>query len=286
MPRDKNRTVLDGLPWPSANEGNCCKGVNVMKPTNALSEKRIIVTGAARGIGASAARALAAAGATVTGLDITEPLDIGSPVPGDGRLTHQLCDISSRQSATLAVDNAVKTMGGLDVLIHVAGIQRYTPAESITDDEWDLVMGVNARGTMITNQAAFPHLKDRGGRIVNFASAAGAMGLRGCAHYAASKGAVLAWTRTIAQEWGQYGITANAIAPGMWTPMYEATRSGMTPEQLVAHDRGMAMMIPLGGKLGDPDTDMAPVLVFLASDASHFITGQTLAVDGGLMMVR
>jgi 3-oxoacyl-[acyl-carrier protein] reductase len=68
--------------------------------------------------------------------------------------------------------------------------------------------------------------------------------------------------------------------------MYEATRSGMTPEQLVAHDRGMAMMIPLGRKLGDPDKDMAPVLVFLASDASHFITGQTLAVDGGLMMVR
>ncbi len=254
-----------------------------MTDTATLAGKRIIVTGAGRGIGASAARALAEAGARVTGLDIST---VETPASNAGRLTHGVCDVSSRASTTAAVDRAVAEMGGLDVLIHVAGLQRYTPAEEITDDEWDLVLGVNAKGTMITNQAAFPHLKDRGGRIVNFASAAGALGLRGCAHYAASKGAVLAWTRTIAQEWGRYGIAANAVAPGMWTPMYDTTRAGMSPEQLEAHDRGMAMMIPLGGRLGDPDTDMAPVLVFLASDAARFITGQTLAVDGGLMMVR
>src|SRR5690606_30701402 len=205
--------------------------------------------------------------------------------PTSGALTYDVCDVSSRASTVAAFDRAVATMGGLDVLVHVAGIQRYTPAEAITDEAWDLGLGVNARGTLITNQAAFPHLKERCGRIVNFASAAGAMGLRGCARYAASEGAVLAWTRTIAQEWGPHGISANAIAPGMWTPMYDGTRAGMTPEQLEAHDRGMAMLIPLGGRLGDPDADMAPVLVFLASDASRFITGQTLAVDGGLMMV-
>ncbi|CAN5306690.1 SDR family oxidoreductase [soil metagenome] len=255
-----------------------------MTETTVLTGKRIIVTGAARGIGASAARALAAAGATVTGLDITQGPAESQTV--SGTLTYGLCDVSSRASTTAAFDRAVEVMGGLDVLIHVAGIQRYTPAEAITDDEWDLVLGVNAKGTMIANQAAFPHLRGKGGRIVNFASAAGALGLRGCAHYAASKGAVLAWTRTVAQEWGPHGISVNAIAPGMWTPMYDTTRAGMTPEQLEAHDRGMAMMIPLGGRLGDPDADMAPVLVFLASDASRFITGQTLAVDGGLMMVR
>jgi NAD(P)-dependent dehydrogenase (short-subunit alcohol dehydrogenase family) len=257
-----------------------------MTEPGTLTGKRIIVTGAARGIGMSAAKALAAAGATVTGLDL-----IGGPVEsitgsGPGSLTYGVCDVSSRASTGPAFDRAVAAMGGLDVLIHAAGIQRYTPAEDITDDDWDLVLGVNARGTMIANQAAFPYLKGRGGRIINFASAAGAVGLRGCAHYAASKGAVLAWTRTIAQEWGQFGISANAIAPGMWTPMYDTTRAGMTAEQLEAHDRGMAMMIPLGGRLGDADSDMAPVLVFLASDASRFITGQTLAVDGGLMMVR
>lgn len=257
-----------------------------MKETSTLANKKIIVTGAARGIGASATRALAAAGARVTGLDLSDPSADTAESPSSGVFAYETCDVSSRESTRAAVDRAVAAMGGLDVLIHAAGVQRYTPAEAITDEDWELVVGVNARGTMIVNQAVFPHLKDRGGRIVNFASAAGALGLRGCAHYAASKGAVLAWTRTIAQEWGPYRISVNAIAPGMWTPMYDATRAGMTPEQLEAHDRGMAMMIPLGGRLGDPDADMAPVLVFLASDASRFITGQTLAVDGGLMMVR
>lgn len=257
-----------------------------MDETSTLANKKIIVTGAARGIGASATRALAAAGAMVTGLDLSGPSADTAESPPSSVFAYETCDVSSRASTRAAVDRAVAAMGGLDVLIHAAGVQRYTAAEAITDEEWELVVGVNARGTMIANQAVFPHLKDRGGRIVNFASAAGALGLRGCAHYAASKGAVLAWTRTIAQEWGPYGISVNAIAPGMWTPMYDATRAGMTPEQLEAHDRGMAMMIPLGGRLGDPDADMAPVLVFLASDASRFITGQTLAVDGGLMMVR
>ncbi|MFE9085486.1 SDR family NAD(P)-dependent oxidoreductase [Brevundimonas sp. NPDC003935] len=257
-----------------------------MDETATLANKKIIVTGAARGIGASATRALAAAGAMVTGLDLSGPPADTAASPPSSVFAYETCDVSSRASTRAAVDRAVAAMGGLDVLIHAAGVQRYTPAEAITDEEWELVVGVNARGTMIANQAVFPHLKDRGGRIVNFASAAGALGLRGCAHYAASKGAVLAWTRTIAQEWGPYGISVNAIAPGIWTPMYDATRAGMTPEQLEAHDRGMAMMIPLGGRLGDPDADMAPVLVFLASDASRFITGQTLAVDGGLMMVR
>lgn len=257
-----------------------------MAETTTLSGKRIIVTGAARGIGASAARALAAAGATVTGVDIVDrPITTHKDETGQA-LAHLICDVSSRSSTQAAFDAATASMGGLDVLIHAAGVQRYTPAEAISDDEWDLVLSVNAGGTMITNQAAFPHLKERGGRIINFASAAGAVGLRGCAHYSASKGAVLAWTRAVAQEWGVHGISVNAIAPGMWTPMYESTRSGMTTEQLEFHDRGMASLIPLGGKLGDPDRDMAPVLVFLASDASRFITGQTLAVDGGLMMVR
>ena len=117
-------------------------------------------------------------------------------------------------------------------------------------------------------------------------SAHSAAGLSGCAHYAASKGAVLGWTRTIAQEWGRYGITANCVAPGIWTAMYQKTRDGMTPEQLALHDAGMAQMIPLGGRLGDPDRDMAPVLLFLVSDAARFITGQTLPVDGGMVPSR
>jgi NAD(P)-dependent dehydrogenase (short-subunit alcohol dehydrogenase family) len=255
-----------------------------------LVGKRVIVTGSSRGIGASAVAALVRAGARVAAFDVAveagQAMAAKASESGPGAAKFRICDVASRSSVTAAVDAAVAEMGGLDALVNVAGIQQYTPAEQITDDDWDRLFAVNARGTMTTNQAAFPHLKEKGGRIINFASAAGAAGLRGCAHYAASKGAVLAWTRTIAQEWGQYGITANAIAPGMWTPMYDATRERLSPRERAFHDKRMAAMIPLGGRLGDPDTDMAPVLVFLVGEGARFMTGQTLAVDGGLLMVR
>jgi NAD(P)-dependent dehydrogenase (short-subunit alcohol dehydrogenase family) len=254
-----------------------------------LAGKRVIVTGAARGIEASAVRGLVEAGAQVVALDLEsagEAVADAANRIGPGQAWFRVCNVTDRARTTAAFDAAAVQMGGLDALVHAAGIQRYTPAESVTDEEWDLVMGVNAGGVRITNQAAFPHLKEAGGRIINFASAAGAAGLSGCAHYAASKGAVLAWTRTIAQEWARYGITANAIAPAMWTPMYDATRGRLDEEALAAHDRGMAMAIPLGGRLGDPDRDMTPVLTFLVGDGARFITGQTLAVDGGLLMVR
>jgi NAD(P)-dependent dehydrogenase (short-subunit alcohol dehydrogenase family) len=258
--------------------------------TEDLTGKVAIVTGAARGIGASAVHGLVKAGARLAALDLDEAAGeavvAAANQAGPGQAWFHRCDVADRGRTSSVFEAAVAQMGGLDALVHVAGIQRYTPAESIGDEEWDLVMGVNAGGVRVTNQAAFPYLKQAGGRIINFASAAGAMGLSGCAHYSASKGAVLAWTRTIAQEWARYGITANAIAPAMWTPMYDATRSRLTEEELAAHDRGMAMAVPLGGRLGDPDRDMAPVLVFLVSDGARFITGQTLAVDGGLMMVR
>lgn len=258
--------------------------------TAPLAGKKVIVAGTARGIGAAAVRGLIEAGAQVAALDI----DPGGQAVIDaanrgaaGLGTFRLCDIVDRAQAFAAVDAAVAEMGGVDALIHIAGVQRYVPAESITDEEWDRLVGVNAKGVMITNQAVFPHFKAQGsGRIVNFASAAGARGLRGCAHYAASKGAVLAWTRTIAMEWGPLGISCNSVAPGIWTPMYDTTRSRLDPEALAAHDAAMARNIPLGGRLGDPDKDMAPVLVFLVSDGARFITGQTIPVDGGLLMVR
>jgi NAD(P)-dependent dehydrogenase (short-subunit alcohol dehydrogenase family) len=95
---------------------------------------------------------------------------------------------------------------------------------------------------------------------------------------------VLGWTRTVAKEWARYGITVNALAPGMWTPMYDAHRAKFSPQETAEHDRMMAMMIPLGGRLGDPDRDLAPFLVFMVSDGARFITGQTLAVDGGMLI--
>ena len=116
-------------------------------------------------------------------------------------------------------------------------------------------------------------------------SGAAIRGQRGGAHYSAAKGAVMAWTRTVAQEWAPYGITVNAVLPAIWTPMYDSYRSHMSPEQLAMHDRGMQFAIPLGGRLGDADQDLGPVMVFLASEMSRFITGQAVAVDGGMVML-
>jgi NAD(P)-dependent dehydrogenase (short-subunit alcohol dehydrogenase family) len=239
-----------------------------------LAGVRAVVTGAARGMGQACATALAEAGAHVVGLDRT---------PTDGLLT---CDVSDPAAVEEAFASAVKTLGGLDVLVHAAGIQLDSPAESIPVADWEQVMRVNALGTVLTNQAAFPHLLAAGGgSLVNFASNAGVQGMPGSAHYAASKGAVLAWTRTCAREWGRHRIRANAIAPGIWTPMYDDYRARMTPEEMERHDSWQATRIPLGGRLGDPARDLAPVVVFLAGSGSRFVTGQTLPVDGGALLL-
>jgi len=248
-----------------------------------LQGKRIIVTGSARGIGAAALRAYVAAGARVAALDVSDEAGRAA-VEGLAAARYFHCDVARRTEVDAGFAEATAWLGGLDALVNIAGVERAAPAESIAEEDWDLMFDVNARGTLNTNQAAFPHLREKGGRILNFASAAGVMGLPGCAHYSAAKAAVLGWTRTVAKEWARHGITVNALAPGMWTPMYEAHRSRMNPDELKAHDAMMAKAIPLGGKLGDPDRDMAPVLVFLMSDGARFITGQTLAVDGGLMI--
>ncbi|GAA7766832.1 short-chain dehydrogenase [Cupriavidus sp. SHE] len=253
-----------------------------------INGKRVIVTGSASGIGASAIKALVAAGARVAGMDLAD--EVGQAVAsaatqaGPGEARYQRCDVSRKEDVDAAFTAAVDWLGGLDALVNIAGVERKSAAESISQQDWDLMFDVNARGTLNTNQAAFVHLRERGGRIVNFASAAGVMGVPGLAHYSAAKAAVLGWTRTAAKEWGRYGITVNAMAPAMWTPMYEKFRARLDDAQLQAHDAMMAQQVPLGGRLGDPDRDMAPVLVFLVSDGARFITGQTLAVDGGLMI--
>ena len=256
---------------------------------NQLENRRIIVTGGASGIGASVVRAYVAEGAQVASLDILD--DAGAEIaraasakgPGSARYWH--CDVSRRSETDRAVDEAVAVLGGLDALANIAGVERTAPAESIDDDHWDLMFEVNARGTFHTNQAAFRHMKDGGGQIVNFGSGAGIQGMRGGAAYSAAKGAVLAWSRTAAKEWGRYGITVNAMAPAIWTPMYDAHRARMTKDELAAHDEAKRSAVLIGGRLGDPDRDFAPVMVFLVSEGARFITGQTLPVNGGSLIL-
>lgn len=255
-----------------------------------LGDRRIIVTGGARGIGAATARAYVAAGARVAVLDILDEAGealvnaLNRAGPGSARYHH--CDIAHRPEVDRIFDAVVAEFGGLDVLANIAGVERHTPAEAITDSEWDLIFDVNVRGTLLTNQAAYRHMKDRGGRILNFGSDAGLVPYVNGAHYSAAKGAVFSWTRTIAHEWGRHGVTANALVPALWTPMYEEHRATFDAEQLAAHDAMMAGLIPVGGKLGDPDTDFAPFMVFMAGEGARFINGQILSVNGGLNTVR
>ncbi|MCU1593779.1 MAG: oxidoreductase [Frankiales bacterium] len=249
-----------------------------------LAGRRVVVTGGASGMGAGLVRALPLRGARVVSLDVTEAA--GRAVAQAAGAHFVPVDVSEPDSVAAAMGEAAEHLGGLDVLVHAAGI---APAGSGTETEpelWDRVMAVNARGTYLTNRAAFPYLSVQGGRVLNFASAAGVQGHPGKAAYAASKGAVLAWTRTVAVEWAPYQITVNAIAPAIWTPMYDTTRASMSLEQLAAHDVMMAKAVPLGGRLGDVDRDLVPVIAFLCGDGARFMTGQVLAVDGGTLMLR
>lgn len=256
-----------------------------------LDGSRIVVTGGAQGIGASAVRALVREGARVVSLDVRDDEGrrgaLDATVEGPGTAEFVACDVRRRDQVTAAFAEAVGLLGGLDGLVHAAGVESRGPAEDLTDEQWDTVLGVNLTGTFLTNQTAFPYLCEAGGgRILNFGSGAALEPFPRAAHYSAAKAGVMAWTRTVAHAWGQHGITVNAVVPAMRTPLYEATRASMTPDQLTAHDALLASRLPLGGALGEPDRDLAPVLVFLLGPGARFITGQFVAVDGGLSHAR
>ena len=250
-----------------------------------LQDRKIVVTGGASGIGAATVRAYAAEGASVASLDVNDDAGRRIAAEAHGRVIYHHCDVSHRREVDDVFARVVHALGGLDVLAHAAGIERGAPAEEITEEEWERVFAVNVSGTVHTNQAAFRHMRERGGRIINFGSGAAIRGQPGAAHYAAAKGAVMAWTRTVAQEWARHGITVNAIVPAIWTPMYDTHRARMSEEERTVHDLAMRHVIPLGGRLGDPARDLAPVMVFLAGDGARFVTGQAIAVDGGMIML-
>lgn len=255
-----------------------------------LDGKRIIVTGGARGIGAAVVRAYALEGAQVASFDVLDEsgkqVAEGADNKGPGTVRYYHCDVSRQSEVKDAFASALGNLGQLDVLANVAGIERSSPAEVITDKELDLIFKINFYGAVYTNQEAFKYMHERGGRIINFGSSAGLMPFVNGAHYSAAKGAVISWTRTVAHEWGKYGIGVNAVAPAIWTSMYDEHRAVMSHEQIKAHDAMMSALIPLGGQLGDADRDIAPVMIFLASEDSRFITGQIIPVDGGLLSTR
>jgi NAD(P)-dependent dehydrogenase (short-subunit alcohol dehydrogenase family) len=255
-----------------------------------MLNKKVIVTGASYGIGVTVVEALVAQGCTVATMarsgDLGEKEAAAQNKKGPGRVKFYRCDVSRRADVHAAFTAAAAEMGGLDGLVHVAGVEGGSSPETETEEEWDRIFSINAKGTFLTNQEAFFLLKDKGGRIINFGSGAGVVGITHCAAYSASKGAVGTWTRTCAQAWGQYGIAVNQVMPLIWTPMYDGFRAKLTPEELKEHDAMVARGVHLGRAFGKADRDLAPVIVFLLSDGGGFITGQTIPVDGGMLMVR
>ena len=183
------------------------------------------------------------------------------------------------------IDEAHDALGGLDVLLHAAGLWMPSTPEALDEADLDFLLATNVKSTVYTNQAAFEHMKGTGGAIVNLGSSEGVKGNPAAAAYALTKAAVHGWTRSAAKAWGRYGITVNSLSPAVYTPGSERFFESVGPEARPVVEQRIADMIVIGGKLGDPITDLGPMIVFLASPGARFITGQLLAVDGGAMMV-
>ncbi len=249
-------------------------------PRPLLEGRRILVTGAATGIGAAAVRVLHTAGA-----ELAATYHRTAPADDAPAVTWLQCDVRDADSVDSAFDRAVQELGGLDVLVNAAGLWQPGVPGSITSDEIDFLLATNVRATVLTNQAAHRAMRENGGQIINFGSAEAVMGSPIAAVYAATKGAVQAWTRSAAKAWGADRVTVNALAPAVQTPGADRLREFLGPDVAPYIDQQMKLSIPLGGQLGDPTDDLGPVLVFLAGTGARFITGQLIPVDGGLAMV-
>jgi 3-oxoacyl-[acyl-carrier protein] reductase len=243
-----------------------------------LDGKRIIVCGASRGIGKSAVDTYVAEGAAVVAMDIRP---FHTDVSGPGEVHFVECDVGSREQVDAAFDQAAGILGGLDVMAVTAAIEAPTLAAEISEELLERVMRVNVGGTVYTNQAAYRLMKPQGnGAIINFGADSGLQPAIRSGAYGTSKGAVHTWTQLVAGEWGPDGIRANAVLPAVWTEMGDERREQLSPEDLAAWEDEWKERFRLGGKPGDMEKDVAPVMVFLASDASRFISGQLFAVNG------
>jgi NAD(P)-dependent dehydrogenase (short-subunit alcohol dehydrogenase family) len=254
-----------------------------------LKGKRIIVTGGASGIGAATVRTFSREGAAVVSVDISDAAGLAVAQAagelGPGPVIYRHLDVTQAGEVNAVFDEAVALLGGLDSLAMIAGIEVQKPAEDHTPADFSTQLAVHVTGTAFTNQAAFRHLRNTGGSIINYASHAGVSGMPGMAAYSSAKGAVVAWSRCVAKEWGRYMIRVNSVCPGALTELAKSWLAEMDTERRAEIDAWLIANIPLGGKLGTPE-DAADLNVFLASDASRYITGGTIAVDGGLTMPR
>jgi NAD(P)-dependent dehydrogenase (short-subunit alcohol dehydrogenase family) len=288
----ESQTPNPRLTLPTREGRRSCPTV-LRRREDAMSESRLagrtaIVTGAGRGIGRAVAELYAREGARVV---IASRSAHGSAAAAEaieaagGTAIAKPTNIGLKADVVDMVRFAVETYGRLDILVNNAqswgtrnqptGMPVPTPLESFDEAELDWTFDTGFRGTFWAMQAAFPHMRERGGRIINLASMYGMIGNAGTVGYNVTKEAVRALTRTAAREWARYAITANVVAPTAKTDSADEIERA-DPEGMSA----AVASIPMG-RLGDPRLDIAPAALFLATDDARYITGQTVGVDGG-----
>ncbi|WP_181779113.1 3-oxoacyl-ACP reductase FabG [Pseudonocardia pini] len=239
-----------------------------------FSGTNVLVTGGAQGIGFELAKYFVDAGARVAVLD-RDPDALKTAWDGTDAVRTFALDVADSAAVAAAVDEFAEWAGGVDVAVNNAGITRDTVVWKMTDEQWKAVLDVHLGGTFAVTRAVIPHMRRAGaGRIVNVTSYTGMHGNVGQANYAAAKGGIIAFTKTVAKEVARFGITVNAISPNASTAMVAA----IPPERLAE----MTATVPLG-RFADP-AEMAPAVAFLASEQAAYVTGIVLPVDGGVSM--
>lgn len=242
-----------------------------------LTDKIAVVTGASRGIGEASARALDRHGARVvlTGRTTSDLERVAAELANDPVIV--TADLAAPRSGTALAEAILGQVDGVDILVNNAGIPMRRTPEQLTEEDVDLVFAINVRGLLMLTVSLGPSMIERGGgSVVNISSVAGLRGPIGRVAYAGTKGAVDGMTRALAADWGPKGIRVNSICPGLIaTAIWEEARANV-PGLI----DGLAQQIPLK-RWGDA-TDIADVVLFLASDASRYVTGESIAVDGGM----
>lgn len=251
-----------------------------------ISGKTVVVTGGGGGIGGATCRRFAAEGARVAifDLNLASAEKVAADITAKGGSAKAFaCDITDYAQVTAAVAGAEAALGPIDILINNAGWDVFKPFAKTLPGDWPKLIAINLTGALNLHHAVLPGMMARkAGRIINIASDAARVGSSGEAVYAACKGGIVSFSKTIAREHSRHGITCNVVCPGPTeTALFEDYKQGAgNPEKLV---EAFTRSIPLG-RIGRPD-DLPGAILFFASDESAYITGQVLSVSGGLTMV-
>jgi 2-hydroxycyclohexanecarboxyl-CoA dehydrogenase len=250
-----------------------------------LQGKTALITGGGRGIGRAIALALAQEGAQVAVLDILadNAAAVAREIEATGVKALALpADLTKRAQVERAIADALAQFGQIDVLVNNAGWDRLEMFLDSEEETWDKIIAINFKGILYVCKAALPSMVARGqGKVISIASDAGRVGSTGEAVYAGSKGAIIAFSKTLAREMARHKITVNVVCPGLTeTPLLQGIREQSPKTEKVIE--AVTRAIPLG-RVGQPE-DIAGAVVYLASPAADFVTGQTLSVSGGLTM--